>query len=83
MPWAETFDLNLASGAKLTTVKQMMPDIEGDIANLLYSLFYRNSRSTGTPEQQTAPQPVRADGYVDFAQQAATSAFASMWLVRK
>ena len=66
LPWAETFDLNLASGAKLTTVKQMMPDIEGDIANLRYSLFYRNSRSTGTPEQQTAPRPVRDNGYVDF-----------------
>jgi hypothetical protein len=66
LPWAETFDLNIASGAKLTTVKQMIPDIEGDITNLLYSLFYRNSRSTGTPEQQTAPKPVRGDGYVDF-----------------
>ena len=29
------------------------------IDNLLYSLFYRNSRSTGAPELQTTPRPVR------------------------
>ena len=46
LPWAQTFDLNLTSGAQLITVKQMMPDIEGDATNLNYSLFYRNSRST-------------------------------------
>jgi hypothetical protein len=45
LPWAETFDLNLTSGSKLVTVKQMIPDIGGDAANLLYSLFYKNSRS--------------------------------------
>jgi hypothetical protein len=66
LPWAETFDLNLNSGAKLTTIKQLLPDVEGDITNLLYSIFYRNSRSTGAPELQTTPKPVRNDGYVDF-----------------
>ena len=66
LPWAETFDLNLTSGAQLITVKQMMPDIEGDASSLRYSLFYRNSRSDGTPERQTPPRPVRPDGYVDF-----------------
>ena len=66
LPWAQTFDLNLTSGSRLITVKQMMPDIDGDASSLLYSLFYRNSRSLGVPEQQTTPRPVRADGYVDF-----------------
>jgi hypothetical protein len=66
LPWAETFDLNLNSGVLLTTVKQMMPDIDGDVTNLLYSLFYRISRSTGPPELQTTPVPVRDDGYVDL-----------------
>ena len=60
LPWAETFDLNLNSGSKLTTLKQMMPDIDGDPTNLLYSVFYRNSRSAGAPELQTAPQQVRS-----------------------
>ena len=38
LPFAETFDLNINSGSMLTTVKQMMPDVEGDITNLLYSI---------------------------------------------
>ena len=45
LPWAETYDLNLNSGSRLTTIKQLIPDIEGDATNLLYSLFYRTSRS--------------------------------------
>jgi hypothetical protein len=75
LPWAETFDLNLNSGAKLTTLKQLQPDVSGDVLNLLYSLFYKTSRSVmpdvngnATPviELQTAPQPVRPNGYVDL-----------------
>ena len=75
LPWAETYDLNLNSGARLTTVKQLIPDISGAIQSVLYSLFYRMSRTvmvdhTGAvvpvAEQQTSPQPVRSNGYVDF-----------------
>jgi hypothetical protein len=77
LPWAETFDLNLTSGSRLITVKQMLPDIEGDVANLLYSLFYKNSRSvmadpmSGQPvpvqEKQTTPRRVNtSNGYVDL-----------------
>jgi hypothetical protein len=79
LPFAETFDLSLSSGARLTTVKQLIPDVEAvdaddpasiasAIANLRYSLFYRNSRSLGAPELQSTPRAVRADGYVDFRQ---------------
>jgi len=70
LPWAETYDLNINSGSKLTTVKQMIPDIGGAVSSLLYSLFYSNSRSlsAGQPvtEIQSPPRPVRSDGYVDF-----------------
>jgi hypothetical protein len=77
LPFAESFDLNLVSGSRLTTVKQLIPDVEAveaddpvtianAIANLRYSLFYRNSRSLGTAELQSTPVPVRSDGYVDF-----------------
>jgi len=77
LPFAESFDLNLVSGSRLTTVKQLIPDVEAvgaddpvtianAIANLRYSLFYRNSRSLGTAELQSTPVPVRADGYVDL-----------------
>ena len=67
----------LLSGALLTTVKQLIPDVEAievedpvAIANVIsqlrYSLFYRNSRSLGLPELQSVQRPVRGDGYVDF-----------------
>jgi hypothetical protein len=64
-PWIETFDLNFGDG-KLVTIKQLIPDIEGAISNVLYSLFYRNSRSLGTRELQTTPRIVRSNGYVDL-----------------
>jgi hypothetical protein len=78
LPFAESFDLNLNPGL-LTTVKQMIPDVEAvdatdptAIANaisaLRYSIFYRNSRSLGAPELQSIQVPVRQDGYVDFRQ---------------
>ena len=77
LPFAESFDLSLSSGARLTTVKQLMPDVEtvdatdpttiaNAIANLRYSLFYRNSRSLGSSELQSPLVPVRQNGYVDF-----------------
>ena len=75
LPWAESFDLNLNSGGTLTTVKQLIPDIDGAVANVLYSLFYRTSRSIGVdyngnlipaPEFQTPTKQVRSNGYVDF-----------------
>ena len=75
LPWAESYDLNLNSGSRLTTVKQLIPDIKGAVANVLYSLFYRISRSLSfdyngnvivAPEAQTPPQQVRPNGYVDF-----------------
>jgi hypothetical protein len=79
LPFAESYDLNLLSGARLITVKQMIPDVDAvgasdpvSIANaigsLRYSLFYRISRSLGDPELQSPPRPVRSDGYVDFRQ---------------
>ena len=77
LPFAETFDLNILGGTRLITVKQLIPDIEAVgvtdptqianiIANLRYSLFYRNSRSLGSPELQTPLITPRPDGYVDL-----------------
>jgi hypothetical protein len=77
LPFAESFDLNINSGGVLTTVKQLLPDVEAvdatdptiianALANLRYSLFFRNSRSLGTPESQTPLITPRADGFVDM-----------------
>lgn len=75
-PWAETFDLNLTSGARLATLKQVIPDVDGDAGDVQFSFWAQMSRSlTGsnpgpgqgqaTPAQWSAPQPIRSDGYVD------------------
>jgi hypothetical protein len=77
LPFAESFDINLTSGSRLITIKQMIPDVEAVdatdpaaianvIGNLRYSLFYRNSRSLGLPELQTPWITPRSDGYIDF-----------------
>ena len=76
LPWAETFDLNLTSGSRLVTVKQLIPDVLGDVNNLLYTLCYKNSRSVmpgpnGAPipvqEQHSIPRPVNtSNGFVDM-----------------
>ena len=49
LPWAETFDINISSGSRLTTVKQLMPDIEGDInPTSIIRCSTGNSRSLGS-----------------------------------
>jgi len=72
-PWAETYDLNLTSGTKLVTLKQVIPNIKGDMANVQFSFFSRMSRSldVSSPPRPvvdgtwTNPVPIRPDGYVD------------------
>ena len=53
----------------------MIPDIQGDVTNLLYSLIYKNSRSIQLNpaggvepviELQSAPKTVNPNGFVDF-----------------
>jgi hypothetical protein len=66
IPWVETFNLNVTKGSRLVTIKQLLPDIEGNVDQLRYNLFYRNSRSTGTGEVATPLVKVRDNGYVDF-----------------
>ena len=76
LPWAESFDLNLTSGTKLATLKQVIPDVDQHADQLRFSFFAQNSRSlvsdlsapgqgNATPGIWTPPQPIRPDGYVD------------------
>jgi hypothetical protein len=79
LPWAETFDLNLTSGARLVTVKQMLPDIKGDMPNIQFAFYTRMTRSLPGAlggGVWSAPIPLskigdgrvpdgRGDGYVD------------------
>ena len=68
LPWAETFDLNHNSGAKLTTSVKAVDSRHrrGSDEFALFGFLSGPSRSTGKPELQTVPQQVRGDGYVDF-----------------
>jgi hypothetical protein len=72
LPWAETYSLNLSSGGKLTTLKQMLIDLDGDPSNLSYQIYYRMNRlgnlpgGAAAPPTITPPANVRTDGYIDF-----------------
>jgi hypothetical protein len=66
LPWADTFSLNLSSGGNLTTLKQMLIDLDGDPTNLQYQLYYRMNRLGSSPESLTPPITIRPDGFVDF-----------------
>ncbi|HEY1878306.1 MAG TPA: hypothetical protein VGG68_00085 [Caulobacteraceae bacterium] len=66
LPWADTFSLNLSSGGNLTTLKQMLVDLDGDPTNLHYQLYTRMTRLGREVEQITTPKVIRPDGFVDF-----------------
>lgn len=66
LPWAETFNINMGSGAGLTTFKQMMPDLDGDSTNIGFQLYYKNDRTDKTVEKITPVRMIRDGGYVDF-----------------
>ena len=58
---------NISPGWAVEALEATNPTaIANAIANLRYSLFYRNSRSLGAPELQTPLITPRPDGYVDF-----------------
>ena len=66
LPWAETYVLNIGSGANLSTFKQLMPDLDGDSTKLGFSLYYKMDRTDQTVEQVTPIKQIRSGGYVDF-----------------
>lgn len=65
-PWIETYVLNIQSGGKLMTVKQMLPDIDGDSSKISFQLYYKMDRSDKTLESVSPKVKVRTKGYVDF-----------------
>lgn len=66
LPWAETFVINAASGARLSTIKQLMPDLDGDSTRVQFQLYYKKDRSDKTAEQLSSPKLINGGGYVDF-----------------
>lgn len=64
LPYAETFSLNAVGGEKMSTVRQIQPEIEGDTTNLRFSFAVKTDRtkvSTYTPKRR-----VQLGGYVDI-----------------
>ena len=55
LPWAAkpTTSTSIPAGL-LTTVKQLIPDIGGAVQSILYSLFYRMSRTVMVGDHNTA-----------------------------
>jgi len=70
LPWAQTFAMNLSSGARLSTLKQMIIDLEGDPTNLSFQIytFVGNKRENAQPLEliQFPPMFLRPDGYLDI-----------------
>ena len=61
LPWAETFDLNLNSGSKLTTLKQLIPDIDGASTTCSIRSFTETAAASRSSEpddrHRNAPRP--------------------------
>lgn len=72
LPWADTFPLNVQSGARLTTFKQMIPDLEGNADNLQFLLHLKMNRAGQSRGQAwwTDPKTIDPSGYVNFHQTA-------------
>lgn len=67
LPWAETHTFNAPGGA-LTTVKQMLPDVEG--ASAIQFKFVKRANPASDVETTSAAKLVRSNGYVDVRETA-------------
>ena len=64
LPYVESYNLNVARGARMSTVDQMIPDVDGDVDQVAISFFLKDDRSRGT-ERQSSVKPIRPNGFVD------------------
>ncbi len=65
LPWAETFTLNAMRGRNLSTMKQMIPELDGDYSAVQFKMVKRNNPSDDADEVLSSAKPVRSNGYVD------------------
>jgi hypothetical protein len=65
LPWAETFPINENSGAKLSTLYQLFPEVSGDADAVEFVVIHSDSRSRNREEIEAGPFPIRDNGYVD------------------
>lgn len=65
LPFAETFAINVAGGAGMVTMNQLLPDIEGAADDIRFSFRYKNDRSRGL-EKVSPQKAIRGNGFVDI-----------------
>lgn len=65
LPFAETFAINVAGGAGMITMDQLLPDLEGAIDDIRFSFRYKNDRSRAV-EKVSPQKAVRSNGFVDI-----------------
>jgi len=68
--WAETFTINSRDGARMSTLRSMMPDVDGDPGQLAWRVYKSMQRSNkpdgSSPEVLTTRRFMRGDGVIDF-----------------
>lgn len=68
-PWAETFTLNATDSTRLSTIKQMFPEIVGD-KNAVQFRFVKRNNPTSGPETVSPAKHIRDNGFVDVRETA-------------
>lgn len=63
-PWAKTFNINM-KGDVITTIRQMMPDVEGDTTSLGFVFEMSMTRNQKEPQRISPRKMMRSDGWLD------------------
>lgn len=67
LPWAKTFNINIGGGSALSTVMRLLPDVDGDMANISFELEYNIPRAgPAQTNYSTGEQFMQPNGYVAF-----------------
>lgn len=71
MPWIESHVMNIAAGVRLSTIRQMLPEISGDLGSVQFKVIkLNNPNDPASKETESAPKPIRSNGYVDVRETA-------------
>lgn len=69
LPWAESYTINMGGGSMLSTIHQMLPEVNGETQKVRFRLIKSNNPSKG-PETVSAPKTIRSNGFVDVRETA-------------
>lgn len=69
LPWAETYTMNTARGARLSTIMRMLPEVDGGADAIQFKMVKRNN-PTKNEEVMSVPKVIKDNGYVDVRETA-------------